>query len=147
MSLLWKVAAEIGNDAFYHRGVDPRQHTSYVHVGTRAAAGQRHDQGEDSSLWRVHINPQNPLNHPHKPLDDGTANMIGHLDANRDHLGRMPQAHELDPDFEDAPDAAGSVGWKPEHDAIYYRNEVEDPGSISAMVRSSAISHVEPVRE
>jgi ribosomal protein S18 acetylase RimI-like enzyme/2'-5' RNA ligase len=134
-----RIAAAQSYGPYYHAGTDPfsRTDNDYIHVGTRAAAGDRH--GGDRTVHEVYIHASNPMNNPHHPLDDTTANAISIHDAIRNHLGREPLAEDFDPDFEDAPEQARGSGWKPEHDAVFYENGAEDPGSISAMVRPSAL--------
>ena len=124
---------------FYHAGNDPHERTDndYIHIGTEKAAGQRH--GGDRTLHQVWVHAAHPMNAPEDPLDDYTANRIGMYDAHRNWLGRDPKPEDFDPDFEEAPEVARGSGWRPEHDAVFYQNDAEDPGSLSAMVRPSAI--------
>lgn len=134
----------LSQQQFYHTGVDPstRDDDAYIHVGTVEAGAARGRTGP-RDLYRVHLQPTNPMNHPHAPLDDMTANRIDMYDGTKRHLGREPEPQDFDENFEDSPDWAKGAGWKPDHDAVFYHNEIEDAGSLSAMVRRSAISRVE----
>lgn len=139
-SVITKRAQEVAG-TWYHAGSDPREHTGYAHLGTREAAQSR---GRTKvAVWRVTIEPRNPFNSPETRLEDWTANLISHFDAHWTWLGRRPEPEDLDYEFEDAPAVADELGWSPEHDAVYYENGVEDPGSTSVMVRASAITSAE----
>jgi len=139
-------ADHLSPEQFYHgthsKAIDNAQ-TGYLHLGSKAAAESRqagHGAGDGTyQIHKVTVQPQHPFNSPSTPLDDWTANLIGHYDANRHESGRLRKPMELDETFEDAPSVAKELGWTPKHDAIYYDNAVEDPGHVSVMARPSAI--------
>jgi len=136
--------AAAGPARFFHSSKDPewspREGEGYIHLGTRAAAAHR-DEGS-RVIHEVEVHAKNPMNTPDTPLDDHTANCIGRNHAISQSLGRPATKEDHDPYWEHAPEVAKDAGWKPTHDAVYYRNEVEDPGSISVMASPSAIRKV-----
>lgn len=149
---LIKVAMPDADGWWYHTGMGVDRYTmgQYVHLGTHAAATDRFgDVGMSGhgSLFRVRINPQNPLGSLSNPLTDAEANTLEMWEDPETgyvvEAGQMPEPDEgvglgiLGDPYE----VARRVGYQGAfmHDAVYYRNEVEDPGSISVMVDPDAV--------
>lgn len=120
---------------------------SYVHLGTLKAAEEARDLGavrggeSASTVYRVEIEPKNPFP---KTLSDDEANWVWSADHS---LRDAPLDRWTAPDAEpeDVIASAQRMGWTPEYDAVFYENDYEDSGSISAMVRPSAVTNVQEV--
>lgn len=120
----------------------------YVHLGTRDAATDRHgdlpaDVKHGGNLFRAKIRPRNPLGSESRPLSDGEANLLVDWEDHYAHdEGQMPEPGETIWYLSGEPvEVAKKHGYRGAwtHDAIYYQNRVEDPGSISVAVDPDCI--------
>lgn len=110
----------------------------YIHLGTDKAARraiQSMMKHGDQTLYRVDIVPRNPM--PGVQSEDVQSAITMTLKWRREGWGEWPtdQTRTL----------LEQAGWDPAYDAVFYTNDIEDPGSISVMVKQSVITSVEAI--
>ena len=143
---------------WYHYGRDLARYEMghYTHLGTREAAEKRHSglHGEgnyrhDGTLMRAKIAPRSPLNSPSNPMSDHEANALLLWEEEQGIEGVMPGPENGGDTRHWAYNRGGTPmeiaakygyqgTWR--HDAFFYVNDVEDPGSISVAVDPDCIT-------
>ncbi len=129
-------------NVYYHGNREssiPAKATGFggLHVGTKVAAEQRLEQhvaGRKKGVpgaeqvHAVKITPKKPFNSPENPASEHAMTVAGAL------KGHVPTRADEIPSF----DVLKEQGY----DAVYYTNEVEDPGSISVLLFNASDAHL-----
>ena len=153
-----KTARADADGFWYHFGISLQRDVEgqYVHLGTARAARDRmnntRQEGRrpDGTFYRAKIHPRNPLGSLSSPLTDAEVNILLHWEGTAQRPGEMPSeendGHEppwFYPANSPTPmDIAARLPYRGAwmHDAYFYTNTVEDPGSVSVAIDPDVIT-------